>query len=200
MSDRIAVMNGGLVEQVGGPREIYERPATAFVADFIGSLNAFDFRRRADRRQRGDAGRGGRADRRPGRGAEPAGETLRAAVRPEQRAGRAGGGVRADGGSRLEGTLAEVVFLGMYTQFHVDTAPAASSPTGWRTSARPRSSRRARRALVGRGAGLRYWAPGVARRRAGPPRPRSRPPARPPSTTTATAITCGSWLGKRSAE
>src|SRR5437773_7124703 len=44
MSDRIAVMNAGLVEQVGRPREVYQRPATAFVADFIGSLNAFDLR------------------------------------------------------------------------------------------------------------------------------------------------------------
>src|SRR5262249_2617551 len=43
MSDRIAVMNGGRVEQIAGPREIYEHPATAFVADFIGSLNALDF-------------------------------------------------------------------------------------------------------------------------------------------------------------
>src|ERR671933_1057843 len=42
MSDRIAVMNGGRVEQTGSPREIYERPRTAFVADFIGSLNALD--------------------------------------------------------------------------------------------------------------------------------------------------------------
>src|SRR5438034_2411213 len=42
MSDRIAVMNRGLVEQIGGPREIYEHPQTAFVADFIGSLNALD--------------------------------------------------------------------------------------------------------------------------------------------------------------
>src|SRR5213078_4190419 len=40
MSDRIAVMNGGRVEQIGSPREIYEHPQTAFVADFIGSLNA----------------------------------------------------------------------------------------------------------------------------------------------------------------
>src|SRR4029077_17189515 len=43
MSDRIAVMNGGRIEQIGGPREIYEQPATAFVADFIGSLNALEF-------------------------------------------------------------------------------------------------------------------------------------------------------------
>src|SRR5213596_405795 len=42
MSDRIAVMNGGKVEQIGTPREIYEHPETAFVADFIGSLNALD--------------------------------------------------------------------------------------------------------------------------------------------------------------
>ncbi|MGZ4333617.1 MAG: ABC transporter ATP-binding protein, partial [Gaiellaceae bacterium] len=42
MSDRIAVMNRGKVEQLGSPREIYDRPRTAFVADFIGSLNALD--------------------------------------------------------------------------------------------------------------------------------------------------------------
>jgi spermidine/putrescine transport system ATP-binding protein len=39
MSDRIAVMSEGLVEQVGGPEEIYHRPATAFVANFIGEAN-----------------------------------------------------------------------------------------------------------------------------------------------------------------
>ncbi|GLW04900.1 spermidine/putrescine import ATP-binding protein PotA [Microtetraspora sp. NBRC 13810] len=39
MSDRIAVMNDGLVEQLAAPREIYERPATAFVAGFIGTSN-----------------------------------------------------------------------------------------------------------------------------------------------------------------
>src|SRR5436853_333161 len=42
MSDRIGVMNGGVVEQIATPRELYERPGTAFVADFIGSLNALD--------------------------------------------------------------------------------------------------------------------------------------------------------------
>jgi spermidine/putrescine transport system ATP-binding protein len=39
MSDRIAVMNEGRVEQVAGPEEIYERPATTFVAGFIGVSN-----------------------------------------------------------------------------------------------------------------------------------------------------------------
>jgi spermidine/putrescine transport system ATP-binding protein len=39
MSDRIAVMSDGVIEQVGTPEEIYHRPATLFVAGFIGSAN-----------------------------------------------------------------------------------------------------------------------------------------------------------------
>jgi spermidine/putrescine transport system ATP-binding protein len=39
MADRIAVMNEGRVDQIGTPSEIYDRPATAFVADFIGDMN-----------------------------------------------------------------------------------------------------------------------------------------------------------------
>ena len=39
MSDRIAVMQAGKVEQLGTPEELYERPATRFVADFIGTTN-----------------------------------------------------------------------------------------------------------------------------------------------------------------
>jgi spermidine/putrescine transport system ATP-binding protein len=39
MSDRIAVMHGGKVEQLGTPEELYERPRTRFVADFIGTSN-----------------------------------------------------------------------------------------------------------------------------------------------------------------
>jgi spermidine/putrescine transport system ATP-binding protein len=44
MSDRIAVMEGGRVDQLGSPREIYERPATRFVAGFIGTSNLLDGR------------------------------------------------------------------------------------------------------------------------------------------------------------
>ena len=39
LSDRIAVLSHGRIEQIGSPREIYERPASAFVADFIGTAN-----------------------------------------------------------------------------------------------------------------------------------------------------------------
>ena len=44
VSDRIAVMNRGRIEQVGTPQEIYERPRTRFVADFIGEANIFSAR------------------------------------------------------------------------------------------------------------------------------------------------------------
>ena len=71
MSDRLVVMNAGRIEQLGSPREVYERPRTRFVAGFIGTSNlitgnvalrrhgggARDGRRRVDRRpRRADAG------------------------------------------------------------------------------------------------------------------------------------------------
>jgi putative spermidine/putrescine transport system ATP-binding protein len=42
MSDRLAVLNAGQIEQVGTPVEVYERPATEFVAGFIGVSNLID--------------------------------------------------------------------------------------------------------------------------------------------------------------
>jgi spermidine/putrescine transport system ATP-binding protein len=53
MSDRVAVMNGGVLEQVGDPEEVYRRPRTAFVADFVGASNRLPARIRAA----GEAGR-----------------------------------------------------------------------------------------------------------------------------------------------
>jgi spermidine/putrescine transport system ATP-binding protein len=42
MSDRLAVMAGGKVEQVGSPAQVYEEPSTAYVADFLGAANVVD--------------------------------------------------------------------------------------------------------------------------------------------------------------
>ena len=42
MSDRIAVMNNGIIEQIGSPQEIYNNPTTKFVADFIGETNVLE--------------------------------------------------------------------------------------------------------------------------------------------------------------
>src|SRR2546421_10096574 len=123
MSDRIAVMNGGRVEQTGSPRDIYDRPATAFVADFIGSLNAFDLRIDELIGQNAVM-RLGESARIvvPGEAGHKPREKRRAAVRPERVQIAPAGGAALDGGSRVDGIIAEVVFLGMYLQYHVDTA------------------------------------------------------------------------------
>jgi len=42
MSDRIAIMNGGVLEQLGTPDDIYEHPKSKFVADFIGESNVLE--------------------------------------------------------------------------------------------------------------------------------------------------------------
>ncbi len=92
MSDRIAVMNQGVIEQLGEPREVYEQPATPFVADFVGVLNAMDVRvdevsgedlvMKVNERDR--SRRAGRSDR------HRRGRRLVAAGRGAPRAGRAG--------------------------------------------------------------------------------------------------------------
>src|SRR5260370_22963824 len=48
ISDRIVVMRDGVIEQVGTPAEIYDRPRNTFVADFVGSANLIRGRRRPD--------------------------------------------------------------------------------------------------------------------------------------------------------
>jgi spermidine/putrescine transport system ATP-binding protein len=119
MSDRIAVMDAGRVEQLGTPREVYEQPATPFVADFIGSLNAIEIR--VDEVVGGyGVARFSDQDRIvvPVAAGTSAGSELRVAVRPEH-VQLAGADVN---GSRLAGTIADIVYLGMYTQVHVDTA------------------------------------------------------------------------------
>ncbi|MFE0841622.1 putative 2-aminoethylphosphonate ABC transporter ATP-binding protein [Achromobacter insolitus] len=45
MADRIAVMNGGIIEQYGTPRELYRQPGSAFIADFVGEANWLPFER-----------------------------------------------------------------------------------------------------------------------------------------------------------
>jgi len=42
MADRIVVMNGGRIEQIGTPEDVYDRPRSRFVARFIGATNVID--------------------------------------------------------------------------------------------------------------------------------------------------------------
>ena len=75
MSDRIAVMRGGRVEQLGTPEELYERPRTPFVADFIGTSNLLPGR---SRRWTADRGR-------PARVRRPVPDRRRGTGRPARR-------------------------------------------------------------------------------------------------------------------
>ncbi|GAB2481663.1 ABC transporter ATP-binding protein [Streptosporangium sandarakinum] len=117
MSDRIAVMNDGLVEQLASPREIYERPATAFVAGFIGTSNLISGT--VDRVEDGCAvlrlGDDGRVL--TEEGAHRAGDTIAVTVRPEKV--MISTDEPAAGLSAVRGTVAEVVYLGLYNSYAV---------------------------------------------------------------------------------
>jgi spermidine/putrescine transport system ATP-binding protein len=119
MSDRIAVMNAGRVEQLGTPREVYEQPRTRFVADFIGTSNIITTH--ADRVVDGDAVMEVGDDQRlvvPLRGAERHGD-LEVTVRPEKiRIGTD----RPDADCRLRGRLDEIVYQGTFTGYSVTVA------------------------------------------------------------------------------
>jgi putative spermidine/putrescine transport system ATP-binding protein len=137
MSDRIAVMNRGRIEQLDPPRQLYDRPRTRFVADFVGKINFVDARvvghaagaivvEIADVRVAVDAA-----------AMPPVGSRVTLAVRPERirlvpREGRAGAGIA------LDGTVERVAFLGnvMHTvvavasevRLLVESAPAERAP------------------------------------------------------------------------
>ena len=122
MSDRIAVMDAGRIEQLGTPREVYERPATRFVAGFIGTSNLI----------------GGRVDSVDGdlavlafgpddrvmvpcTGGTSAGDALEVSIRPEKIDLRR----TAPTGTRhsvLSGVVTEVVYHGTSTNYTVTTA------------------------------------------------------------------------------
>ena len=114
MSNRIAVMNAGRIEQIGSPDDIYERPATRFVAEFIGRMNFFSGRVTPGR------------DVLTARGlviAVPipneiaSGADVLVAVRPERsRLTRD----KPDAGLALKGIVQQVLYLGATREFHLD--------------------------------------------------------------------------------
>ena len=118
MSDRIAVIADGKVEQVGSPEEIYARPATAYVAGFLGSANIFD----ADVTEVSGStatctALGARVH------ADATGDVPRGAaaivVRPERIAIDLETAREPAGHNRVTGTVRDVVYLGAATQVRV---------------------------------------------------------------------------------
>ena len=123
MSDRIAVMRAGRIEQLGNPEELYERPKTAFVAGFLGVSNLLEGEvtgadgalvtiRLAD----------GTTLRAPADGVAGSGP-VRVGVRPEKLRVDAGDGAAgSDGLNALSGTVLDASYIGVSTQYLVQTA------------------------------------------------------------------------------
>jgi iron(III) transport system ATP-binding protein len=121
LSDRIAVLQGGVLLQVGSPREVYGRPASREVADFMGLVNLLParvVRGGGDETLVSVAGGEG-IPVSPGRALE-AGAAVQVAIRPESlRPAPAGGGAGADPVGRLRGKVADLTFLGNLVDCHV---------------------------------------------------------------------------------
>ena len=120
MSDRIAVMNQGVVEQISDPETVYERPATTFVAGFIGVSNLMPGEvisaNGAGAELRLDAGPMVRT---PEGGGARSGERAHAVVRPEKLVLTSAAEAAPDGGPSVEGQVESSLYLGTATQMVV---------------------------------------------------------------------------------
>jgi spermidine/putrescine transport system ATP-binding protein len=122
MSDRIAVMRAGHIEQLGQPEELYERPTTAFVAGFLGVSNLLEGE------VAGQDGslvtirlKDGTLLRAPAEGR--ASGQVRVGVRPEKlRVDARENGAANDGLNTLSGTVLDASYIGVSTQYLVQTS------------------------------------------------------------------------------
>ena len=118
MSDSIAVMNLGELQQVGNAEDVYERPANSFVAQFIGISNLLDATAERDGVKLTSGlslpARVPRGHRRP---------AARCASRSAPRSSRSAR--PADGRVSVEGTIVESVYMGTVTHYVVELAPGA---------------------------------------------------------------------------
>jgi spermidine/putrescine transport system ATP-binding protein len=154
MSDRIAVMNRGRIEQVADPEQVYERPATTFVAGFIGVSNLMPAVVAGTGEVKLDHGPAVRVD---VDGLAP-GERCHAVVRPEklriEKLGD-GNGAGANGMPQVEGTVESSLYLGTATQVVVELGAGVRM-----TVLVPNASEAERQRLPGGGARVALsWAP-----------------------------------------
>ncbi|MFI5619238.1 ABC transporter ATP-binding protein [Streptomyces sp. NPDC051567] len=124
MADTVAVMNGGRVEQLGDPAELYENPRTTFVANFLGTSNLIEAAVESAGTEVLVRARGTRlrlpAARCPG--TPQAGGTLLVGVRPEKISllPAAEGHTVAEGRNKITGRITSSSFTGVCTQYVVD--------------------------------------------------------------------------------
>jgi spermidine/putrescine transport system ATP-binding protein len=145
MSDRIAVMNRGVIEQIDDPETVYERPTTTFVAGFIGVSNLMPGEVTSSNgstaQLRLDAG----VEVRTEAAGAAVGERCHAVVRPEKLEIHPAGAA-IDGGPSVEGRIESSVYLGTATQVVVRLADGTAM-----TVLVPNADTEARRRLPGPG-------------------------------------------------
>ena len=120
MSDRIAVMNNGKIEQIGSPTDLYDLPQTRFVASFLGESNFLEGRLTSSAGQDSVvAVEGVGTVRAPGRSGGASGSQVTVAVRPEKLVFPEDEG-SADGAMNyLDGVVNEVIFVGEMRRYEV---------------------------------------------------------------------------------
>jgi putative spermidine/putrescine transport system ATP-binding protein len=116
IADRIAVMRAGRIEQVGGPEEIYARPRTDFVADFVGISNLLAAR--VVSAAEGLVDWAGEPLRIPA-GAGTDGGAVILSIRPERLTLEREGAAARPGRNRLHGVLDVVTFLGPFVRLEI---------------------------------------------------------------------------------
>ena len=124
MSDRLAVMNAGRIEQIGPPRAVYEEPSTAYVADFLGVSNLMEAN--VESRSNGSATvKIGEFRLAAGSGDLDAVGAVKVTIRPERirLEPLETGGSAAPRSNRIPGMVERLVFLGNSTQVIVRLAP-----------------------------------------------------------------------------
>jgi spermidine/putrescine ABC transporter ATP-binding subunit len=136
MSDRIAIMNRGRIEQVGMPSEVYERPSNAFVGRFLGEANILAGTIDGLEGDCATLRVGGLVLRARVRDAVTDGSRASLFVRPERVAIRSpGAGERS--GNRVEGHVRRVSFLGNIVRYLVEAAPSTHVMVDVQNDGRP---------------------------------------------------------------
>ena len=126
MSDRIAVMRQGRIEQLGSPEALYERPATEFVAGFLGVSNLLDAEVIGRNGTFADLRVADGSVVRAPSGAASSGDRVRIGIRPEKlhvrplTDGDAPG--PGDETNHIDGTVLDASYIGVSTQYLVETA------------------------------------------------------------------------------
>jgi len=126
MSDRVAVMSAGVVQQIGTPEAIYRTPANRFVAEFVGQVNLIEgvtAGKEGDRVVVDVSGSHHRLTLAPGR--DHASGTIMIAVRPEAVALLPGDDRSVNGTNTWDAAVRTVAFLGDHYEYEVDAGAVA---------------------------------------------------------------------------